>query len=270
MFFVLTSKVRPRWSIANFSDETKAEMRQIILVLQLRHWVSDTLGSQHHDRSEHEGGLCPDSLENYWTYEWMGRKKLLSCAARETLIKSVAQSIPTSSMSCFLLSPDTCRKITSAISNYWWSSNVDQRGLHWRRWQDLALPKYVGGMGFCDIKQFNIAMLGKQGWRLMTNPDSLCAQVLKGKYFPNGEFLTRKKKHSSHTWRAILAGRRALELGLIKRIGNGADTNIWDDRRLPGGVSNKVLCKPEHVVARTVKELISWRWSKLGCGSGTS
>jgi hypothetical protein len=95
MFFVLTSKVRPRWSIANFSDETKAEMRQIILVLQLRHWVSDTLGSQHHDRSEHEGGLCPDSLENYWTYEWMGRKKLLSCAARETLIKSVAQSIPT-------------------------------------------------------------------------------------------------------------------------------------------------------------------------------
>jgi hypothetical protein len=41
-------------------------------------------------------------------------------------------------------------------------------------------------MGFKDIKLFNLAMLGKQGWRLLTNPDSLCAIVLKGKYFAQG------------------------------------------------------------------------------------
>ncbi|GJM96164.1 hypothetical protein PR202_ga12977 [Eleusine coracana subsp. coracana] len=52
-------------------------------------------------------------------------EKQLSYAARETLIKSVAQAIPTYSMSCFLLS-----LITSAISNYWWGSVVDSRRIH--------------------------------------------------------------------------------------------------------------------------------------------
>jgi hypothetical protein len=60
-------------------------------------------------------------------------EKLLSCAARETLIKAVAQSILTYSMSCFLLSPETCRKITLAISNYWWGGAVDSRGMHWKK-----------------------------------------------------------------------------------------------------------------------------------------
>jgi hypothetical protein len=72
-------------------------------------------------------------------------------------------------------------------------------------------------MGFNDVKAFNIAMLGKQGWRLTTNPESLCARVMNGKYFPQGEFLaTKNKKNSSQTWRAILAGRKALDVGLIK------------------------------------------------------
>ena len=43
-------------------------------------------------------------------------------------------------------------------------------------------------MGFRDLKMFNLAMLGKQGWRLMTRPDSLCDKVLKGRYFHDGDF----------------------------------------------------------------------------------
>jgi hypothetical protein len=102
---------------------------------------------------------------------------------------------------------------------------ADKRSIHWKKWDDLTLPKCHGGMGFKDVKNFNLSMLGKQGWRLMMNPDSLCARVLKGKYFPHGNFMTAgKKKNSSHTWRAIIAGRKVLELGLIKRIGDGTST----------------------------------------------
>jgi len=85
-------------------------------------------------------------------------------------------------------------------------------------------------------------MLGKQGWHLMISPDTLCPRVLKGKYFPNEEFVTAKnKRNSSHTWRAILAGRKALECGLIRRIGDGESTNIWRAHWIPGAFGGKPI-----------------------------
>lgn len=77
-------------------------------------------------------------------------------------------------------------------------------------------------------------MLGKQGWRLLTRPDLLCAKVLKGKYFPTGDFLSAtKKRWSSATWRSILHGRDVLQQSLIKQVGPG-DINVWQDNWIPG------------------------------------
>jgi hypothetical protein len=39
-----------------------------------------------------------------------------------------------------------------------------------------------------------------------------------------------RKKHASSIWRAILAGREALQHGLIRRVVNGESTEIWRDR----------------------------------------
>jgi hypothetical protein len=47
---------------------------------------------------------------------WCGREA--SCAGREILLKSIAQAIPTYSMSCFLLPFNVCKKLKSAIVNY--------------------------------------------------------------------------------------------------------------------------------------------------------
>jgi hypothetical protein len=109
-----------------------------------------------------------------------------------------------------------------------------------------------------DVKNFNLAMLGKQGWRLMTNPDTLCARVLKGKYYNQGDFLTvGRKKNAYHTWRAILEGRKVLEKGLIRRIGDGTSTNIWEDRWLPTRIGGKPICRKEGATSVQVVELLS-------------
>jgi hypothetical protein len=90
-------------------------------------------------------------------------------------------------------------------------------------------------MGFRELGIFNVALLGKHGWRLITNPESLCSQVLKGRYYPDSEFLQETApKRSSATWRPIVAGREALQLGLIRRIGDGTSISVWNDKWIPG------------------------------------
>jgi hypothetical protein len=161
-------------------------------------------------------------------------------------------------MSCFQLSKGTCKTITSVWAKFWWSGNLDKRSMHWLSWQKLSVPKSQGGMGFRDLEAFNIALLGKQAWRMVMYPDSLCAQVLRSKYFPNRSFMEASApRDASKTWRAILAGREALKLGLIKRIGLGESVSIRDDDWIPGPYSMKPMGKLQDTTLLTVNELMN-------------
>lgn len=81
----------------------------------------------------------------------------------------------------------------------------------------MTTPKSLGGgMGFRDLGLFNQAMLARQGWRIVTDPDSLCARVLKGRYFPNSDFWNAPKPTAtSFTWHSILFGRDFLRKGEV-------------------------------------------------------
>ncbi|MCI18779.1 RNA-directed DNA polymerase (Reverse transcriptase) [Trifolium medium] len=132
------------------------------------------------------------------------KEKHLYFAGRGTLIKAVAQAIPTYLMSSFILPKGICHQMESMMRRFWWGSNVDQRKIHWINWKKTCKQKNLGGMGFRDLRAFNEALLAKQGWRLLTNPQSLVATVLKAKYFPHGQFLQAKQGHrSSYSWQSI-------------------------------------------------------------------
>ena len=45
-----------------------------------------------------------------------------------------------------------------------------------------------GGLEFRDLALFNNALLAKQCWRLMMEPNALWAMVVKGIYFHNKDF----------------------------------------------------------------------------------
>ena len=120
-----------------------------------------------------------------------------------------------------------------------------------------------GGMGFRDPHLFNLAMLGKHGWRFLTNPISLCARVLKGRYFPDTEFMqTSAPKSAFATWKAIVAGREALRPGLITRVGDGSSISIWTDKWIPGTISMTLVSRPPNTNLLLVSELIdSQNWT---------
>ena len=164
---------------------------------------------------------------------------MISCAGREVRLKDVAQEIPTFSMSCFKLTKKVCKGLVSYMSKYWWSSSIDKRSLHWISWKELTKPKCQVGMGCRDLHMFNLALLGKHGWRFLTNPTSLCARVMKGRYFLDPDFL-----HASATWRAIISGRESLVEGIDQRVGDGTSINPWTNKWIPTTLTRTPLFKP--------------------------
>ena len=143
--------------------------------------------------------------------------KLLSKGGKEVLIKSVAQALLTYFMSCFLLPQDIIRKLTSAISRFWWSTKDNNRGLHWIAWKKNCSPKDKGGLGFRDFKNFNLALLAKQLWRLIQYPNSLQARVLKWRYYRlSNPIEVNKAGNPSYVWRSLMAAQPLLKAGLRK------------------------------------------------------
>lgn len=56
--------------------------------------------------------------------------------------------------------------------------------------EKMCLGKEYGGMGFCSLHHFNIAMLGQQDWRIVSEPNFLLNKIFKAKYFSKGNFLS--------------------------------------------------------------------------------
>ncbi|XP_019186508.1 PREDICTED: uncharacterized protein LOC109181212 [Ipomoea nil] len=124
-------------------------------------------------------------------------KKLLSQAGKEILLKTVAQFMPTFSMSVFLLPVSVCTAVERTMNRYWWDSGTDRR-IHW------------------------------QAWRMLTKPDSLVARVYKARYFPKGSFFDAQVRNNpSFCWRSIMAAKSIICGGVRRRIGNGESTFIW-------------------------------------------
>lgn len=117
-------------------------------------------------------------------------KKFLTNAGKEVLIRSVAQSMSVFAMSIYLLPAGTCMDIERSLNRFWWGSRgKDDRRIHWMRWDRLCEPKEQGGLSFKLIREFNLALLGKQAWRFITSPESLVTKIFKARYFANCSFM---------------------------------------------------------------------------------
>ena len=100
----------------------------------------------------------------------------------------------------------------------------------WIGWDKLCRNKGEGGLGFKDLKAFNLAMLGKQCWRLLSKDHSLFFKVFKGKYFKYKSFLQAEVGNNpSWAWRSLLEGRKVIEKGTKWQVGKGDQITIRTD-----------------------------------------
>nr|XP_023894814.1 uncharacterized protein LOC112006735 [Quercus suber] len=185
------------------------------------------------------------------------KEKLLSKARKEVLIKAVAQSIPTYTMGVFQLPKKLCDDLNTMCANFWWGQVDRERKIHWQRWGILTQAKKYGGMGFRDLKIFNLAMLAKQGWRLLQNQESLVFKCLKARYFPCCSFMEAvDSPTSSYIWKSIMAAQPVLKKRCCWMVGDGTSIRVMSDSWIPNHPTNKILIHP-------VEEEWEWRVSDL-------
>ncbi|XP_075504621.1 uncharacterized protein LOC142542059 [Primulina tabacum] len=166
--------------------------------------------------------------------------KLFSAGGKETLIKSVLQAIPSYAMSCFKLPVSLCLELEQCCSKFWWKSNSSGEGMHWIKWRNLCKPKQYRGMGFRSLLDFNRALLAKQVWRIICDPASLMAKILKARYFRHGDILTAQLgSKPSYIWRSILWSRGLIQKGVRWRVGNGLRIKAYSDNWITSLASGK-------------------------------
>lgn len=99
-------------------------------------------------------------------------------------------------------------------------------------WAKMGRSKAERGMGFRDLTCFNTALIVKQCWRLIQNPDSLATKIIRAKYYPRGSF-----------WDSKLGSRPSFKMvhdGVIWWIGDGRSEKIWGDCWVPRLTSFKI------------------------------
>jgi hypothetical protein len=112
-------------------------------------------------------------------------------------------------------------------------------------------------MGFQDMKSLNKALLAKQAWRLIQYPESLCAKLLKAKYYPHTELVDAVfPSDASQTWKLIVYGLELLKEGIIWRVGSGSKIQIWRDLWIDRGPSRRFTMKRTRTRLRWVSQLM--------------
>ncbi|MCI12202.1 putative non-LTR retroelement reverse transcriptase, partial [Trifolium medium] len=98
-------------------------------------------------------------------------------------------------------------------------------------------PSEYGGLGVRQLREFNLALLGKWCWRLLVDREGLWYRVLAARYGVEGGRLRDGGRRGSLWWQEIASiregggepGGRWFGDHVVRRVGDGSDTLFWTD-----------------------------------------
>lgn len=185
---------------------------------------------------------------------------MLSHAARLTLIKSVFASIPVYYMSSILLSKKLIAKLTSIVQKIWWTgiqSDQNSKPLCLRSWDEICKPIKEGGLGVRNLYTMHLALVASSIWRVIKEPNSLLAAVLKAKYFPHTSiWRTNNNLPKSSFWSSVLKVLPLMQNSIHLQLAKG-NSSIWSSPWCPDwkNIYDHLLSQPGTICPTIVKDL---------------
>lgn len=130
---------------------------------------------------------------------------------------------------------DLRQHLERQMCKFWWKSDAKKdKNINWQSWSQMCKRKSASGMGFRCLRDFNIALLGKQGWRLLKYPEKLVSKIYKAHYYLKGSNPNAKiENNPSYIWGSMLESHSIISQGIECRIVNGRSIMIMDDPWLP-------------------------------------
>ncbi|CAJ2658361.1 unnamed protein product [Trifolium pratense] len=201
------------------------------------------------------------------------KSRFLSFGGRLVLLKSILTSLPVYALSFIKAPSGIISSIESLFIKFFWGCE-DSRKISWVSWKSICLRKEFGGLGVRQLREFNLALLGKWCWRLLVDREGLWYRVLVARYGVEGGRLREGGQRGSVWWRELARIREGVgESGgswfgehVLRRVGDGSDTLFWTDPWLDG-VSLRERFGRLFVLAET-KSLSVAEMYALGWGIG--
>ena len=147
--------------------------------------------------------------------------------------------LPIYIMYVLLLLIGLCHDMEKMFNSLWWGGKLTRsHDINWVKWDRLCTPKVVSGIRFRKLHEFNLTLLCKHGWKLMTDSSSLLAQIFWARYYPNSTFLNASLgTNPNYTWRSILTSKNLLWKHYRFHVGDGSSILVKIDPWL----SNSIL-----------------------------
>jgi hypothetical protein len=89
--------------------------------------------------------------------------------------------------------------------------------------------KEFGGLGIINTQFFNEYLMTKWIWKLYKQKDSLWVRLLQTKYMRDGDFFKSNDSNGSQFWKCLHKVKHLFKWGAIHKVGNGANTQFWND-----------------------------------------
>ncbi|GKB40109.1 putative RNA-directed DNA polymerase, partial [Tanacetum coccineum] len=163
------------------------------------------------------------------------KANLLSIGGRLTLIKSVHGSLGIYYLSIFKTLETVLNLLEKKRASFFWGGTHDSRKLAWVKWPIILASRVNGGLGIGSLKAFNLALLQKWHWRIISITNALWVKVIKAFHGQEGCFGPNDIS-SNGIWAKIVGSSNYLHSNAILpsdsirfHVGCGTSIRFWKD-----------------------------------------